>query len=489
MKIIRTLALSLVSLLPGCVATPEVSKFDSDNWESRVASVGLKSVLRVMSDSGSAGSGFFIHPGGLAVTNAHVVSGSDGGAVQVAVGDAAGSFARYEVLARGESRDLALLRVLVPHPVEALHLGLSAPLELGSRFLAVGGPQGMFPVVTTGVLSGRSRPGFIGATSVPEQLIHSAATLRGSSGCPILSDVGLVVGVQAAKPSMELVKLSEPEGEASESFDRDLQRWSIQTEAFGLAIPIEDLRSFGPGWVAPEWHTGLATGFSCDAHRLGCYITELTPGSPAALSGLEVGDLLVSCNGAPVLSVVDLSVALAGDGSLKLGVLRGEELSVIHVDRVPWAAPPREALSPGLHWRESSGARARLDDGSHREGSISGEAAGARLTSAHLGRDGFSLEYSAWIDVPETGRWVFELASDDGSLLYVRDKLVVDCDGLHAKRAARGEVELQAGLQPIRLLFFEAHGDEVLELRWGILGEELELVSDAAFLHSKGVGW
>ena len=370
-----------------------------------------------------------------------------------------------------------------------MQLGVSAPLELGARLLAVGGPQGMFPVVTTGILSGRSRPGAVGSIFVPEQLIHSAATLRGSSGCPILSDAGLVVGVQSAKPGMELVQLAEPTGEEGEVFDRELRRWSFQTEGFGLAIPIEDLRSFAAGWVAPEWRSGLATGFACDSQRVGCYVTEVSSDSPADLAGLKVGDLLVSCNDVAVLSVVDLAVWLADHDALKLGVLREGAHSTVHVERLPWAAPEKATLSPGLVWTETEGLRSRLDDLSYRDGGRTGVAGGARLTDAHLGREAFSLEYKAWVDVPEAGRWVFELASDDGSLLYVRDMLVVDCDGLHGKRPARGEIELERGLQPVRLLFFEAGGEEALELKWGQVGDELDIIPDGAFFYGPNSGW
>lgn len=485
----RPLVLCLCLSAIGCQADSHSRELVDGPWAPRVAEIGLSSVLRIVTEAGAAGSGFFIHPAGLAVTNAHVVSGTDRGTVQMAAGDAPGALAQFEVIARGDSRDLALLRVHIPQPVDALPLGLSASLGLGAPLLAVGAPQGMFPVVTTGVLSGRSRPGFIGSLSVPEQLIHSAATLRGSSGCPILSAAGRVVGIQAAKPGMELVQLAEPSGETGVDFDTQLKRWSIQTEGFGLAIPIEDLRSFAPGWVAPEWSTGLATGFACDPHRLGCYVIEVTQDSPAEAAGLCVGDLIARCNGKVVLSIVDLAVWLNGEEPLSLGVIRDGDASVINFERSAWGPPPSNQLNPGLLWRELSGVRSRLGGLSFRDAVRTGTAQGPRLTPRHHGRDAFSLEYKAWIDVPEAGRWVFELASDDGSQLYVRDKLIVDCDGLHGKSAIRGEIELEAGLHPICLLFFESGGEEVLEARWGLVGETLRAMPDSAFFHRANSGW
>ena len=99
------------------------------------------------------------------------------------------------------------------------------------------------------------------------------------------------------------------------------------------------------------------------------------------------------------------------------------------------------------------------------------------------------MELRGWINVPTSGRWVFELESDDGSQLYLRDKLVVDCDGLHGRMAATGAVDMEAGAQPIRVLFFEAGGDEFLGMRWGREGEALVEVSALGLRHRAGVEW
>lgn len=485
----KILTASILVLAVSCESLPEPVPGQGSSWAPRAAELGLSSVLRVMSDGGNSGSGFFIHPAGLAVTNAHVVSGTGGGVVQFANGDAPGGMARYEVLALGDSRDLALLQVQVERPVPSLALGLSEPLALGTPLLAVGAPQGMFPVVTTGVLSGRSRPGAIGPLFVPEQLIHSAPTLRGSSGCPILSAAGAVIGVQSAKPGAEAVKVSDAIGEQAVSFDENLARWSFQTEAFGLAIPVEDLRSFAGGWVAPEWTTGLESGFVCDASRAGCHVLLVVPGSPAEIAGLKIGDNLIGCNGLAVHSVVDLSVRMLSEERLSLDISRNGNRLALSFERKPWGPPPVDQLSAGLLWREIGGIRSKVESYFPPDVARSGVLSGPRLSSDHAGSDAFALEYRAWLDFPESGRWILELSSDDGSQLYVRDKLVVDCDGLHSSMAVRGELDLDAGLQPVRLLFFEARGEEALRLRWALEGEDLAVIPDDAFFHAPGSGW
>ena len=88
-----------------------------------------------MAANGSAGSGFFIHPSGIAVTNAHVVEGAQSGSVQLTHRDSPAGIAPFEIIARGPSRDLALLQVDVPHPVEYLALGFSGGASLGEAVI------------------------------------------------------------------------------------------------------------------------------------------------------------------------------------------------------------------------------------------------------------------------------------------------------------------------------------------------------------------
>ncbi|MCG8553808.1 MAG: alpha-L-fucosidase, partial [Proteobacteria bacterium] len=79
-------------------------------------------------------------------------------------------------------------------------------------------------------------------------------------------------------------------------------------------------------------------------------------------------------------------------------------------------------------------------------------------------RNHFGLEFRSWLRVPKTGMYRFHLSSDDGSRLWIGDKLLVDNDGLHSPRDKAGEVALQAGLHALRVAYFESGGHEVCEL-------------------------
>ncbi|MBJ21524.1 MAG: hypothetical protein CL933_19115 [Deltaproteobacteria bacterium] len=484
MTLCRISLLLSLSALTGCAGAGAPESAPQQVWSERVGAQGERAVLRVISESGGVGSGFLIHPSGLAVTNAHVVGSSLGGHAEVA-----GGIYPFEVVAAGHSRDLALLQLQAGDALPFLRLGESADLNLGAPVLAVGAPQGMFPVVTTGVFGGRSVPGMIGEILVPEQLIHGAPTLRGSSGCPILDVDGHVVGVQSAKPGQELVMAAGPEDEEGRLFDRDLGRWRFQTEAFGLAVPVEDLVHVLPGWVAPEWRTGLETGFSCGDRDGRVCVVDVAAGSPAEHAGLEVGDLVLSVNGVRVLSLVDLSLWLSRSGGLSLDVERGSGRRMISFSRREWGVPAWEDLTPGCLWAGKSGRFFRfpnLAPGALKEGGV---VSNVKLPDERVGRDEFYLELMAWVRVPSAGRWVFELSSDDGSQLFVRDLLVVDSDGLHGSTPTTGTIDLEAGLYPLRVTYFEAGGLESLSARWGLEGEALVEIPADQFRHAPGAGW
>lgn len=54
------------------------------------------------------------------------------------------------------------------------------------------------------------------------------------------------------------------------------------------------------------------------------------------------------------------------------------------------------------------------------------------------------------------------IASDDGSRLWIGDKLGVDNDGLHGPVGRKGYISLKAGLHPITVTFFELSGGDSL---------------------------
>lgn len=81
--------------------------------------------------------------------------------------------------------------------------------------------------------------------------------------------------------------------------------------------------------------------------------------------------------------------------------------------------------------------------------------------------DNFVLHITGFVNAPVAGKYEFSLNSDDGSKLWIDDKLVVDSDGLHAAGEPKSaEVDLTKGDHKIRIEYFENEGGEELYLGW-----------------------
>ena len=80
--------------------------------------------------------------------------------------------------------------------------------------------------------------------------------------------------------------------------------------------------------------------------------------------------------------------------------------------------------------------------------------------------DNFGMLFEGQIKIPKDGSYEFILASDDGSLLFIDGKKIVDNDGLHGKVRKIGKVELKTGMHAIRVGYIEAAGMEELYVGW-----------------------
>ncbi|WP_157817686.1 DUF1800 family protein [Candidatus Thiodictyon syntrophicum] len=130
----------------------------------------------------------------------------------------------------------------------------------------------------------------------------------------------------------------------------------------------------------------------------------------------------------------------------------------------PAVTPPAGARS-GLAYRYYEGAWSRLPDFP----ALTPVGLGA-VTALGLERaaaaDNFGFSFQGYVQVPADGFYDLGLRSDDGSRLWIGDRLVTDHDGLHGAEDRAGNIGLAAGWHPLRVDYFERWGDAVLELTW-----------------------
>lgn len=144
------------------------------------------SVVTVQSEFGH-GTGFIVDPGGLVITNEHVIGKSEYLAVQF---DEKRKVAAA-LLASDAQKDIAILRVNLSAYPEAVIAPLlkagsnKAPAAEGERVFTIGNPLNQQKVLTTGVVS-----------RVEAKAIISDININpGNSGGPLFNSSGVVIGI------------------------------------------------------------------------------------------------------------------------------------------------------------------------------------------------------------------------------------------------------------------------------------------------------
>jgi serine protease Do len=281
------------------------------------------SIARLAQDAGSSvvgigqrwgvGSGIVLGDGQV-LTNAHNVRGS-----QATVTFADGRTAEGTVAGHDIDHDLAVVQADTGQ-VPALSWAAEAP-AIGTPVFALANPGGRGLRVTFGFVSGIDRS-FRGPRGlrITGSLEHTAPLLPGSSGGPVLTAGGQLLGINTNRLG-EGFYLAIPADEALRGRIGALARGeSVRTPQLGIAI--------APGHVARRMRRAVGLP---DAE--GLLIHKVAEDSPAARAGLAPGDLITAAAGQPIRTVDDLSAALqaAADGSLELNVLRGTDERTVQV--------------------------------------------------------------------------------------------------------------------------------------------------------------
>jgi len=258
-----------------------------------------------------AGSGIVLGEGKV-LTNAHNVRGD-----QVTVTFADGRDAEGSVAGHDIDGDLAVISVDTGE-VPALPWADGAAAEIGVPVFALANPGGRGLRVTFGFVSGIERT-FRGPRGrrITGSLEHTAPLLPGSSGGPVLSAAGQLLGINTNRIG-EGFYLAIPADEALRGRADALARGeTAQSPRLGVAI--------APNFVARRLRRAVGLP---DAD--GLLIRDVVDDSPAARAGLARGDLIVAASGQPVRNPDDLFEALrAASGAIELTIIRGTgELTV-----------------------------------------------------------------------------------------------------------------------------------------------------------------
>ncbi|CAN5280273.1 hypothetical protein BH23BAC1_BH23BAC1_09750 [soil metagenome] len=78
----------------------------------------------------------------------------------------------------------------------------------------------------------------------------------------------------------------------------------------------------------------------------------------------------------------------------------------------------------------------------------------------------FAIRYKSYFKIEKSGEYRFYTYSDDGSKLFINNKLVVDNDGDHGALERSGKITLEEGLFPIEVQYFNGGGNGWLEVSY-----------------------
>ncbi len=262
------------------------------------------------------GSGFIVGADGIIVTTAHMVNGAK--RIDVRLADKREFEAK--VVGVDERSDVAVLRIDATN-LPTVKLGSSADMRVGDWVVAIGSPFGLESSVSRGIVSAKSRA-LPGETYVPFIQTDVPAN-PGNSGGPLFNVKGEVIGL------------------SSHIFSR-----TGDYQGLSFAIPIDiasyvtaQLLQHGKvtrgrlGVSAQEVTQGLADSFGLDKLD-GVLVNAVEPGGPAAIAGLEPGDIILALDERGITNTIDLPAQVAEikpGTSIKLTVLRRGNTKAINV--------------------------------------------------------------------------------------------------------------------------------------------------------------
>jgi serine protease DegS/serine protease DegQ len=235
------------------------------------------------------GSGVIVNAQGqdYVLTNNHVIAHAAD--IQVLLYD--GRIAKATLVAADEETDLAVLKIDASN-LPSIHIADQQPLRAGDVVLAIGNPLGLNQTVTMGIVSAIGRQ--LNSSSAEDFIQTDAAINLGNSGGALINARGLLVGIN----TLLIGKAAGAEG-------------------IGFAIPVntamkvlDQIIATGHvvrGWLGADYaFVPVAANSGLPAAARGAQVTDVYPGSPAALAGLQPHDILLKIGKDDILDPADL---------------------------------------------------------------------------------------------------------------------------------------------------------------------------------------
>jgi S1-C subfamily serine protease len=281
------------------------------------------------------GSGFIISAEGRLITNAHVVQGAD--TVTVTLKD--GRTFKGKVLGFDPVTDVAAVKI-DGTGLPTVALGTSANLVPGEWAIAIGNPLGLDNTVTAGIISAIGRSSSeVGIADRRVRFIQTDAAINpGNSGGPLLNDQGEVIGINTAiRANAQGLGFAIPI-ETGQRIAQQLFETGKAEHPY-LGIQMVDLTAD----IRDRLKQDPDVKFPITVDR-GVLIFKAASGAPAAVAGIQAGDVVLKVNNVEVNSASEVQDQIektrVGE-SVAIEVQRGNDKKTIQVK--PIAYPTDQA--------------------------------------------------------------------------------------------------------------------------------------------------
>jgi serine protease Do len=282
------------------------------------------------------GTGFFISPDGLIVTNKHVVSDND---AEYTVLTNDGKKYDAKVLAKDSMLDIAILKIKGDN-FPYLTLGDSSKLKLGQTVIAIGNALGEFRnSVSVGVISGLSRTirasDYRGNIESLDEVIQTDAAINpGNSGGPLLDLNGKVIGVNVAmERGAENIAFALPINALKPVIDSVKQYGEIIRPYLGIRYTVitEELKQ--KNHLPVDYGVIVTRGNNPNE-------LAVIPGSPADKAGIQENDIILEADDiklTPDKSLANIIRQKKVGDVIKLKILhKGQEKTVeVKLEKAP----------------------------------------------------------------------------------------------------------------------------------------------------------
>ncbi len=151
--------------------------------------------------------------------------------------------------------------------------------------------------------------------------------------------------------------------------------------------------------------------------------------------------------------------------AFKDGVRNSELMRVRAVPAIKVPAAKVSGLKEGCRYTYHTGLFSRTSDVRASKPISSGVMPSPSIRQAP-DEDHFGYIFTGYLDIPSDGIWEFAVSSDDGALLEIDGRAVVDNDGSHAAYTATGRIPLMKGMHPFRLTYLEDYEGQSLFWAW-----------------------